>query len=215
MNKYITIIFITILLAIISNLCSQNYEYFSNKNTIILMGDSIFNNKNYTKKNNSILELLKKKHTKTIIVAEDGGKIEDIPFQMFKISKKINNKDNHLYISVGGNDIIHNYFRPETEYVDDIFYMYKSKIITLLKTIKCKIFLLDIYFPTDKKYHIYYPAIKKWNKLQKIFAKKNDLVILKISDKITKSIHFTHSIEPSLDGGKIITSNIYDNSMTY
>ena len=186
-------------------------EALSNKNNIILMGDSIFKNDPYVEKGESVGDLLQDKQGNSIVIAEDGAVIDDLDYQFSKIPNNLDNKNTKIIVSVGGNDILERYALSDTsktDYVDRIFSKYKGKINELRDSCDCEFILCNIYYPKSENYERYYDLIEKWNDKLERYAKKNKLKILNIDDTVDKKSYFTHDIEPSAKGGKIITNNI-------
>ena len=186
-------------------------EALSNKNNIVLMGDSIFKNDPYVEKGESVGDLLQDKQGNSIVIAEDGAVIDDLDYQFGKIPNNFDNKNTKIIVSVGGNDILERYALSDTsktDYIDRIFSKYKGKIDELRNSCDCEFILCNIYYPKSKDYKRYYKLIEKWNNKLERYAKKNKLKVLNIDDTINKKSYFTNDIEPSAKGGKIITNNI-------
>ena len=74
--------------------------------TIILLGDSILDNKIYVKKNESIEYLLRESPNKILFLAKDNSFISDVLLQMNQIEKDVYDKKNLIFLSIGGNDIL-------------------------------------------------------------------------------------------------------------
>jgi hypothetical protein len=70
----------------------------------------------------------------------------------------------------------------------------------------CKIYILDIYYPSSIYFHSYVPYLKKWN----ILLENNNehIPVIKISENLNKSNDFTDFIEPSESGGEKIVDSI-------
>lgn len=211
-------LYIVILITIIlffSYYNSRQIEGMKNKaDTIVLLGDSIFQNKNYVPPDQSIEDLLSDNiPIQSIVLAEDNATIHNILQQYNEMPNSLNNSSTYLYISIGGNDLLNFY---ENNDVNDltpftiIWNLYTSTIIQLSKNTLCTILLTDIYFITDPNYSKYLPIIKKWNNALYRFADKHKFLVFKISDILTQPKDFTNSIEPSYIGGdKMVNSFIY------
>ena len=212
-SKILGLLILTIALMRIYHKLNTNkiFESLSNKNNIILMGDSIFKNDPYVEKGESVGDLLQDKQGNSIVVAEDGAVIDDLDYQFSKIPNNLDNKNTKIIVSVGGNDILERYALSDiskTDYVDRIFSKYKGKIDELRDSCHCEFILCNIYYPKSKEYKRYYNLIEKWNDKLERYAKKNKLKVLNIDDTVNKKNHFTNDIEPSAKGSKIITNNI-------
>ncbi len=177
----------------------------SNKK-LILIGDSIFQNKNYVDKGESIEDILQ---DKAFVLAKDNAKIVDIYSQINKINEDQNIKTNIIVVSAGGNDL--DYLYKDLGNIDSletIFTNYKKLIMDIDKKTKPQIVLSTIYYPTNKEYKPYWPVLEMWNKEVMKFAKENNFKIFHLHKYITKPNHFIEKIEPSKKGGKIIADNL-------
>jgi hypothetical protein len=189
------------------------HEGFNKKNHIVLMGDSMFDNKNYVYYNETVSKHLMEYHYNTINVAKDGAVISDLKKQLKKIPKKMQNKDNLLFISIGGNNILNAYSLKEDNFGDvtiikDIFDHYKTIIDKIILTTKMSVILLDLYYPPKKEE--YFKLIDWWNMYLKQFANERNLPILEVSEILNKGDNFVNDIEPSNKGGKILSKAIYE-----
>ena len=102
--------------------------------------------------------------------------------------------------------------------MDATFDIYKDLVKSI--TIRCpnnKIYLLDIYYPTDEKYQIYRNIVSKWNQMLHAFALNNNNVsgVLQISNVLTKDDDFVSNIEPSQQGGYKIAEKIIQSFYTF
>jgi hypothetical protein len=186
----------------------------SNISTIVLLGDSIFQNSNYVPKEKSI-EYLLKEHIpiQSMVLAQDNATINLLYQQYKSMPSSMNNKHTNLYISIGGNDLLNAYDSNDindTNLFDMIWNIYKSTILNLSTITQCNIILTDIYYITDSNYAKYIPIIKKWNATLYQFANKHQFNVFKISKILTKAQDFTNGIEPSIIGGtKMVNSFNY------
>lgn len=195
--------------------CLYNYnikEGLESNNNVILLGDSVFKNNLYVTEKYSVENRLDRKMN-TLGLAEDGAVINDIMQQYNQIPEEWNNKNTYLFISVGGNNILNEYYytyvsTTNLKPFNMIWNDYKLQIKKLKSVTKCKIVLTDIYYITDINYRKLYPLIRKWNDRLRTFAKKEKLSVYKISELVDRPQDFTHSIEPSVIGGQIIADNI-------
>lgn len=199
------------------NMFIESFYTNGNKETIILLGDSILKNNSYVENGEAIDSLLiKKSNSKVFSYAEDGSNITDVYSQLDKVPLELNKKTTTIYVSIGGNDIL-------SQYVDRMINltnmtsltMIFSKYVTLIESIKtrfhlCKIVLLDIYYPKSIMYKVYYSLIKKWNEMidEYVNNTKNTILILKISNILIQDNDFIFNIEPSNTGGDKIANSI-------
>jgi hypothetical protein len=190
-------------------------SFNSNKQSLVLLGDSILKNDAYVSDGKSV-ELLLKERTngKSICLARDDSKIVDIYSQIEKIPNDINTNYTTVFLSVGGNDILTHYVEQENNSKDSsilktIFSAYKK----LIKSIKNKlpnanIVLLDIYYPDNIKYKQYHTIINEWNNMIYNYSNKNNCSVLKISGILTGPDDFSLGIEPSSVGSKKLVETI-------
>jgi hypothetical protein len=190
-------------------------SFNSNKQSFILLGDSILKNDAYVSDGKSVDDMIMERtNGKTTSLAIDHSKIVDVYDQISKIPFDDNNNFTTIFLSAGGNDILSHYVDQENDATDTsilgtIFASYKK----LIKTIKNKlpnanIVLLDIYYPDNMKYKQYHPIISEWNKLIYDYANKNNYNVLKTSNILTKSEDFSFGIEPSTNGSKKLVDTI-------
>ena len=186
-------------------------ENFDKQNYIILIGDSILENSNYVEKYFSVESSIKKTHPNVINLAQDNAIIEEIPTQIKILQQKKINKDDIVFISVGGNNILNSYrFRKKKnkKFLNSIFQKYTKTILNIKNYIPNKLVLLNIYSPPNvKEFH---NLIKIWNKKQQKFASTNNFKVLDINKLMTNKKYFVKNIEPSNDGGRIIANAIID-----
>jgi lysophospholipase L1-like esterase len=214
------IYFIVILIKSKNNVFIESF-YTNNKNknkeTIVLLGDSILKNNSYVENGQAVDSILTKKSNSNVFsYSEDGSTITDVYRQLDEIPLELNEKTTTIYISIGGNDILSQY----VDKITDLTNMTRltiifSKYVTLIESIKtrfhlCKIVLLDIYYPKSTIYRVYYSIIKKWNEMIYDYTNntKNNILILKISDILTQENDFVFNIEPSNIGGVKIVNSI-------
>ena len=198
---------------------NSNIESFnSDKQSIILLGDSIFQNDAYVSDGKSIDKvLIERTNGKTISLAIDHSKIVDVYDQVLKIPLDLNTPSTTIFLSAGGNDILTHYVDQDgdttnTNILGSMFSSYKN----LIKSIKNKLpdanlVLLDIYYPENLTYKQYHPIIKEWNEMIYNYAgesKNNITSVLKISEILTQSDDFTLGIEPSSKGGQKLVEAI-------
>ena len=165
----------------------------------------------------SVNELLKERtNDKSICLAINDSKIDDIYGQIEKIPENLNTNYTTIFLSVGGNDILTNYV-DNNETIDDdknlvlkkIFSEYKSLIKSITtKLPDANIVLLDIYYPDNIKYKQYHSIINEWNNMIYNYASKNKYSVLKISGVLTSSDDFTFDIEPSASGSRKLVETI-------
>jgi hypothetical protein len=187
----------------------------SKVDNIIVLGDSIFKNNIYVDKNKSVEFLMHKNiDTNITFLAQDGATIDSVTnLQLSKIPRQTKHELTYMYLSVGGNDILESIFVfYDKNAIYEIIYDYQKLVQHLLNTFShAFIKLCTIYYPVDKKYKKYHKIIKIWNnELKKLIAKHNtkNLQLFETDKYLFSKKHFTHSIEPSDNGGKLLVKNI-------
>lgn len=179
-------------------------EPLTNKDTIVLIGDSILNNNMYVPIGESVADNIKLLHGNNVIIgAKDGATISTC-YQQLNIN--IDNSENYyLFISIGGNDILNN----NDKNLDNL----KKKYIELIDFIrnkysKTKINLLNLYFPADEKYDKYKKNIIEWNEMISSLCEKYKYNLLRLDNLLTNTSDFTRGIEPSVIGSEKIAKLI-------
>lgn len=190
-------------------------EGLTNKaNNIILMGDSVLNNSKYVSTNKSVEDILKKKinnvlNVNVLNVAKDGAVISDLYKQLDKIPIELNNSETNIFISIGGNDILK--LRSATQ-VKPLFDKYMEFLKALrVKLGNAKIYIMNVYLPTNPKYETYKPYIDEWNQLiEKSSSKIGEMYqVVDLHSLLTKPEDFVYDIEPSESASEKIANLIY------
>lgn len=208
---YILFIGITFLKMYYERKYIEPFSQLANKN-VILIGDSMLQNKYYVKNGKSITDILEKSvpHYNIFNYAVDGITISGTYQQIKEIPIEFNNSNTSIFLSAGGNDIIDRAQSGSTsENINQIFDDY-CKMVQSLKTKMndSKIILLTLYYPDSKDYHLYYGMIKDWNKKLDVFAKDQGFKTLKTNNLLSRPTDFTSNIEPSETGGEKIAKSI-------
>jgi hypothetical protein len=187
----------------------------SDKQTFVLLGDSILKNDAYVSDGKSVDNiLLERTNNKTICLAVDHSKIVDIYSQVDKIPEILDANYTTIFLSAGGNDILTHYVDQENDSNDvsilkTMFGEYKNLIKGIQnKFPKAKLVLLDIYYPNNVTYKKYHSVIDSWNKMVYEYAGKNDLSVLKISSILTQPDDFSFGMEPSAIGSRKLVDSI-------
>lgn len=191
-------------------------ETLSNKDYLILMGDSIFKNDVYVNDGNSVGENLQSVHGNVIVLAEDNAIIDDIEKQTSLIPNNAKKQNTKIVVSVGGNDLLNKYNFNDVNnlsHVDTIFNQYTSSINNLKNKYDCEIILCNIYYPRSESVVRYYDIIDLWNSKIKNYAKVNNLKVIKLDENVDKEEYFTNEIEPSGKGSKIISDVILNSNL--
>jgi hypothetical protein len=190
-------------------------SFNSNKQSFILLGDSILNNDLYVSDGKSVNKMLKERtNEKSICLAVDDSKIANVYSQVEKIPTHLNSNYTTIFLSAGGNDILSHYVDNENDLNDSsilgtMFDTYNDLMESIRNKLpNANIVLLDIYYPDNKKYKQYNPIINKWNSMIYDYANKNNYSVLKISNILTKQDDFSHGIEPSETGSRKLVETI-------
>jgi hypothetical protein len=216
---YIFILLCFIIIVSYWTTINSNIEPFnSNKQTFVLLGDSILKNDAYVSDGKSIDFLLSERTDgKTIALAVDHSKIVDVYDQISNIPDNVNNNLTTVFLSAGGNDILSHYVdnnndAKSTAVLKPMFSAYKKLVKSIQNKIpNAKITLLDIYYPDNLTYKQYHSIISEWNNLIYEYAKNNKngiIEVLKISSILTKPEDFTFGIEPSAAGSLKLVNEI-------
>lgn len=207
---YLLIAFIIIIILISFFTYNETFQpYFSTKN-IIFLGDSILNNSSYVSHSETVQYLFEKKSTiKIFNYAEDGATILSVYQQLEKIPESLNSKQTTIFLSIGGNDILSSLLKNENTNKDILisllFEKYQNLLTVLLEKMdKCKLFLLDIYYPVDSYFKTFISPLEKWNLL--LENNKENIPIIKISQNLTEKEDFINNIEPSKYGSEKIAN---------
>ena len=198
---------------------SSKYElvesFNSDKQSFLLLGDSILKNDAYVSDGKSVENLLvERTNGKTTCLAIDHSKIVDIYSQVDKIPEELNTSQTTVFLSAGGNDILTHYVdqgndSTDTSILGTMFAAYKTLIKSIQKKLpNANIVLLDIYYPDNMTYKQYHSVIDSWNKMVYEYAGKNGFSVLKISGVLTKPDDFSFGIEPSATGGRKLVDAI-------
>ena len=187
------------------------------KANIVLLGDSILDNSLYVSSKKSIANIIEERNQgETYCYARDGATLSDVYNQLEFIPKEINA---YIFLSVGGNNILNHYEHCTDCFIDNnsddflnhTFDVYKDLVKSIIiRFPNNKIYLLDIYYPTDEKYQIYYNIVSKWNQMLHAFALNNNNIsgVLQISNMLKNEDDFAYNIEPSHKGGYKIAEKI-------
>ena len=221
MENFYLYIFILICFIIVVSywntyMSSKYIEQFnSDKQTFVLLGDSIFKNDAYVSDGKSVENLLvERTNNKTICLAIDDSKIVDIYSQVDKIPEDLNSNYTTVFLSAGGNDILTHYVEQENDSSDTsilgtMFGAYKKLIKSIKNKLpKANIVVLDIYYPNNMTYKQYHPVIDSWNQMVYEYAGENGLSVLKISGILTQPDDFSFGIEPSSIGSHKLVDTI-------
>jgi len=200
------------------NTLSYKEAFNAEKQTFVLLGDSIFKNDAYVSDGKSVEKLLEERtNGKTKCLAIDEAKIIDIYDQIERIPEGLNDNFTTIFLSVGGNDILTYYVednknKKDASILNPMFSAYKKVVKNIqAKFPKTNIVLLDIYYPDNLKYKQYQPIISEWNNKIYKYAedpKNNIASVLKISTILTSKEDFSFGIEPSSKGGEKMVSSI-------
>jgi len=216
MSYFYLYIFILSIFIICVSYWNTYFEGFnSEKQTFVLLGDSIFKNDHYVSDGKSVHQLLSERtNGKTICLAKDDTKIANIYDQVNLIPEYLNSTTTTIFLSVGGNDILSNAQNNSnnTQFLSTVFDNYKL-LVKFIQTQfpKANIVLCDIYYPNNSKYKQYYSIIGQWNIMVQTFARdpeNNIQGVFKISSILAKPEDFVHEIEPSSIGSQKIVDAI-------
>ena len=190
---------------------STTKEALTNMDTIVLIGDSVLNNANYVSPGFTVYDLIKSRHENVQIYAADNSAIKDVIKQIENMPNKFNTKNTYIFVSAGGNDILNLSIHQDEDTAKVLFDMY----LLLIKVIKQKfpnanIVALNIYYPPNPYYKIFYSTVELWNNLLKKNRSQQGYSLIDINKMLISEDDFTHDIEPSDIGGEKIANAIVD-----
>lgn len=183
------------------------------RDTIILIGDSILNNSNYIlTEGKAVPDLIKTGHPNTYNFAKDGAVITDCSTQIEQIPGENNTSQTYIFVSAGGNNILNSHFTISKEMIDTFFQQYSTLLYSLKnKYSKAQIYLLTLYYPLESRFKSLYPFIEQWNSLLTEFVEKNtDFKLIRTNKLMTLKADFTNAVEPSEIGGAKIANAILE-----
>ena len=197
----------------------EEKEGFHQNQNIILLGDSILKNNYYVPHGKSIDDLLREKTKSSIYnYAEDDSMIHIVYHQLNKIPEYLNHSNTTVFLSIGGNDIIHYYIHKDVNpynftFIKEKFHEYRNLVKAIQKKLdQTRIVVLDIYYPNDAYFQNYLPIIQEWNSLlYNDSTIESSYSLLSISQSIKKPNDFINFIEPSEEGGEKIATLILKN----
>lgn len=187
-------------------------EGLTNKDNLILLGDSILNNSNYVSEGKSVFDILKTKTDNVYNFSKDGATINDLYMQLDKVSLDFNKSETYVFISAGGNDILNKHGQLTTSQIKTLFDSYMNFIKSLrAKLGSVKINILNLYLPSNPRYQAYQTSIKTWNQLLEDSSNKIGEMynIIDIHSLLTTPEDFVYDIEPSEIGSVKIANAIY------
>jgi hypothetical protein len=187
-------------------------EGLTNKDNIILMGDSVLNNSIYVPAGKSVYDILKTKISKVLNLAKDGATINDLYEQLDKIPIELNTSDTYIFISVGGNDILSKKTKLTNTDIKQLFNTYMNFLKALrVKLSNVKINIMNLYLPANPRYQSYKSSIDQWNTLINEYSSKIGEMynVVDLNSLLTTPEDFVYDIEPSETASEKIAYLIY------
>lgn len=191
-------------------------ESFTEKTSIVLLGDSIVKNDEYVSSGKSVEDILFERTNQVYSFAKNNTTILTVYSQIQRIPKRLNSANTTIFISLGGNDILSHYVDQNQDIhshraLSPMFSAYKHAIQRLQQTMPhAQLVLLDIYYPTNMQYKQFHTIIQQWNHMVYQFGAQHNYQILRISQHLTDPSDFTFNIEPSSSGGEKIAKLILE-----
>ena len=150
MNNLIFIIIILFFIFLFYHSLFLSYKENIDKNKqIILLGDSILENSNYVEQYFNVENNIKKKHPYVLNLAQDRAVISNLSLQINHLKNKKINKNDIIFISAGGNDILNDYRfkkKDQTKELNSIFNKYTKLIYSNILIIIFILTFLSIFF---------------------------------------------------------------------
>ena len=189
-------------------------EGLTNKNSIVLLGDSVINNSNYVPPGKSVIDILKSKTTNLFNFAKDGATISDLYTQLDQVPLELNRSETYLFISAGGNDILNKHRKLTNNEIQQLFNTYMDFLNALHERLgSVKVNILNLYLPSsaDPRFKIYRDSVQQWNQLLKENSTKIGRIynIVDIYPLLTSADDFVKGIEPSVIASPKIANAIY------
>ena len=187
-------------------------EGLTERNNIVLIGDSVLNNSNYVSSEKSVYNILKTKTQNVFNFAKDGATINDCYSQLDKIPLKLNKTETYVFISAGGNDILNKRGQLTSAEIIKLFNNYMDFVKSLrVKLGSAKINILNLYMPSNPRYQSYKSSIEQWNKLIKEYSSKigEMYTVINLDMLLTTPQDFVYDIEPSEIASQKIANVIY------
>ena len=202
------IFFVSIIIIVSCAYFKSSKEGLTNNDNIILIGDSVLNNSNYVSADNSVYDNLKTKTSNVFNYSKDGATISDCYEQLDKIPLELDKPNAHVFISAGGNNILNARNKMTSENIIQLFNKY-TEFIKSVKTrlTNAKIYICNLYVPTNPRFQIYKPSIEQWNKL--ISQNSSNYTVIDLNSLLNTPEDFVYDIEPSELGSKKIANIIY------
>ena len=188
---------------------------------VVLFGDSILNNSRYVPLGKSVGASLQNIYgTGYKTYAQDGALIHNVYNQVEQFSlyndasRGIYNKNMHIVISVGGNDLLNamNVYALSNEKIDKFASQYKRLIKHVCSTFpEAHIYLLNVYHPKEERYQKIAKYIDRWNDSVEELVESGELkqvALVDVDSVVVKEEDFVSEVEPSSKGGKKIAKEI-------
>jgi hypothetical protein len=209
MNKYLKIAIIIFSSVIILWFSYKNSikEGLTNKNNILLLGDSVLDNSIYVLSDQSVESRLKKQNSNVYNFAKDGSTIMDLYTQLDKAPLSLNKADTYAFISIGGNNIL----RDKSQSITELFNTFNEFLKSFrVKFGSVKLNIFNIYMPANPKYKSYTEVVDQWNKLLQDNSNKIGEMynVIDIHSLLTSPADFVYDIEPSSEASEKIANVI-------
>jgi lysophospholipase L1-like esterase len=191
---------------------------------IVLLGDSIFDNKSYVGSNPDVRTQLQQRlspHDKVTLLAMDGSVIESIPAQL----KRLPHDATHLVLSIGGNNLLGRMqefadrvetvaeaMEKVTQSVEDFRERYHQMLLTLLAR-QLPTTLCTLYNPRFPEAVMRRIAATTLNVFNDAIIQEAALIGLPVIDLrlvCNEDRDFANPIEPSARGGEKIARTIHE-----
>lgn len=168
---------------------------------IYFLGDSIFEHSLYMDIEDTLLSKLLSAKYDINMVAEDNAKIKDV-YPQFNSIKRSLNKDDIIFLSVGGNDLIEEIMDSDDNDTNKNSYktleLIMRKYTKLVEYIRSydsiTLYVCTIYKPPFKKIYPFHKYVDIWN--NNIIRKYKQNIIM-LHDLCFENKHFINVIEPS------------------
>ena len=192
-------------------------------NHIVLAGDSVFDNRRYTKGGDDVITHLRGRiptEWQATLLAVDGDCIEDVEGQL----RDLPDDATHVIVSVGGNDALRNsdiIIEQEEKSSSEVLFMladratafearYRAMLDALLK-LRCKIGVCTVYYPQYEDPSFQKAAVAALTVFNDVIIRqafRAGLPLIDLRLVCNEQEDYANEIEPSVRGGSKIATAI-------
>jgi hypothetical protein len=186
---------------------------------IVLLGDSIFDNKDYTGGKPDVVNHLRdllRPDAKATLLARDGSVAANVPGQL----KGLPRDATHLFISAGGNDAlpfiellgqpVESFAIPVSDFEQSYRKAIRAATVLGLPTTVCTIY--NGWLPEELRIPARV-ALSIYNDVIQVVSREFGLDVIELRNVVTEESDYFNAIEPSGSGGRKIARAILQTLM--